>query len=202
MTRGVPLEGFSAAWTALSRLLLRPPTASDLASVRDPELLAVWPLARDAATTRGLALLGASTEDEEQVRRDPHRLFVGPRPAPAPPYESVHRSRERLLFDTETLQVRGWYARFGVRAPRLHAEPDDHVGLELEFLAHLASLGAVAELGEFVAEHVATWVPGFAALVVEHAETDFHRGVGHLLAGAIEQTAAEFGAVATSGGRS
>lgn len=195
------LAAFAAAWTALSRLLLRPPSQADLDAVRDPALLAVWPLARDAATAEGLRLLADSTEDADAVRRDHNLLFVGPGPLAAAPYESVQRGEERLLFDEQTLEVRAWYARYGLAAPRLNREPDDHVGLELEFLARLAQLAldrpedaarVTIDLGDFLAGHVAAWVPGLADLVVTRAETGFHRGVARLLAGTVAQSVAVF----------
>lgn len=196
-----PLEAFVAAWTALSRLLLRPPSQADLDAVRDPELLAVWPVGGDQATTEGLALLGASTEDAATVRRDHNRLFVGPGHVLAPPWESVHRGEEHLLFDEPTLQVREWYNRYGLQAPRLNREPDDHVGLELEFCARLGQLALdlpadapaiTADLGLFLTNHVATWVPGFAELVCEHVDTRFHRGLGRLLAGTVTRSVSAF----------
>ncbi|MDX5400260.1 MAG: molecular chaperone TorD family protein, partial [Actinomycetes bacterium] len=116
------------------------------------------------------------------------------------PWESVHRSRERLLFEAETLQVREWYARFGLAAPRLNREPDDHVALELEFLAALAERALtaleedrpgdatelVAAHQTFLAEHVLTWVPTLMEMIRQNAETSFHKGVAELVTGALE----------------
>ncbi len=191
------LEAFAAAWTALSRLLLRPPTQEDLDSVRDPELLGVWPLDRDEATAEGLALLAESDEDAEAVRRDHNRLFVGPGHVLAPPWESVHLTQERLLFDEPTHRVRAWYARYGLQAPKLNKEPDDHIGLELEFCAHMARLAIdtpdarsdiETDIGLFLTDHLSLWAFMFAELMVEHADTLFHRGVGRLLSGTVSQS--------------
>ncbi|MBO2519906.1 MAG: molecular chaperone TorD, partial [Firmicutes bacterium] len=40
--------------------------------------------------------------------------------------------------------MRNWYARYGLVAEKKGQEPDDHVGLELEFVAHLAGLALEA----------------------------------------------------------
>lgn len=118
----------------------------------------------------------------------------------ATPYESVHRSVERLLFGEHTLQVRALYAQLGVAAPRLNREPDDHIGLELEFLAtvttawrdatqagDLPQAQAVLDLGGvFVRDHLLAWAPGLMDLITEHADTAFYQGVGRLGAAALD----------------
>lgn len=202
------LDALAAAWTVLSRLLLTPASEETLAHIRNPALLEQWPLRdEDGAAARGTALLLESAEVGEgpdAVRRDFTRLFVGPGRLKAPPWESVHRSRDRLLFEAETLQVREWYARFGLAAPRLNREPDDHVALELEFLAALAERAltaleedrpddatALVEAHQaFLAEHVLPWVPALMEMIRENAETSFHTGVAELVTGALES--AEF----------
>jgi TorA maturation chaperone TorD len=202
------LDALAAGWTALSRLLLAPPSDDTLAQVRNPALLDQWPLRDDSGATdrgRDLLLTSASAgEDADAVGRDFARLFVGPGRLQAPPWESVHRSRERLLFEAETFQVREWYARYGLEAPRLNREPDDHIGLELEFLATLAERAITAleedrpeDAGElvsahqgFLAEHVLPWAPALMDLIRENAETSFLQGVAELGTGAL--AAAEF----------
>ena len=84
---------------------------------------------------------GISPDAFDAIRIDNTRLFLGPGKVLAAPWESVHFTEERLVFQQQTLQVRGWYSRFGLEVIKLHQEPDDHIGLELEFLAHLANLG-------------------------------------------------------------
>lgn len=202
------LDALAAGWTALSRLLLAPPSDDTLAQVRNPALLDQWPLRDDTgATERGKDLLLRSAtagEDAAAVGRDFARLFIGPERLKAPPWESVHRSREGLLFDAETLQVRQWYSRYGLEAPRLNREPDDHIGLELEFLATLAERALtaleedrpddardlVAAHQAFLREHVLAWAPALMDLIRENAGTSFLRGVAELGSGAL--AAAEF----------
>ena len=200
------LVRLAAAATALSRWFLAPPSASVLAELADPALLAEWPLApagwtpatsepRGDATATGLAHL-ATVHDADAVAHDHARLFVGPGRLQAAPYESVHTSEEGLLFEAETLDVRAWYRHYGLSAPRVGREPDDHLGLELEFVATLATWALDAlEAGRseeaavfahglrgFVEAHLA-WLPAYTALLAERAETDFHRGLAHLTRG-------------------
>ncbi len=192
------LDSFAAAWTVLSRVLLKAPTQDALDTIREPGMLSEWPLdpAKDEHTAAGLAVLARSTEDETLVKRDYNRLFVGPDRLKAAPWESVHRSEEKLLFEEETLQVRAAYREFGLAAPRLNQEPDDHIGLELEFLATLATRALddpelsgryLAAIEEFLSDHLLQWVFTLSDLIVANADTEFMKGIAHLLAGSSQQ---------------
>lgn len=197
------LDAVAGAATALSRWLLAPPAAPVLARLSSPATLAAWPLPDRERTAVGLAELVASRagDNAAQIARDHARLFTGPGKLLAAPYESVHRSAEGLLFDEHTLRVREWYHHYGIRAPRERREPDDHIGLELEFLAallgwsleaHEAGAGgdaaAYAEAaGAFLEEHLHRWAPTLFDLVAERAETSFYRGVAHLGHGVLDE---------------
>ncbi len=131
------------------------------------------------------------------------RLFIGPGKVLAPPWESVHFSDDRLTFQESTLRVREWYRRFGLQAEKLHHEPDDHIGLELEFVAHLAKRAlqaleqddqaeydaAVAAQRRFITEHPGRWAAGWCRQVETQARTDFYRGMAILTRGAVAETA-------------
>lgn len=193
------LDTLAGTCAFTSRLLLASPDADLLARITQPGLMSGWPL-RDAASVEGVALLvrGAG-EDVLTLARDYQRLFIGPGTVLAPPYESVHLTRDRLVFDEQTRQVRAAYREFGRVAPALHREPDDHLGLELDFLSHLSvrALDAL-EAGDentldvtlaaqqaFLTDHVLTFAPAFTDLVREHARTDFYRGAALLVDGVL-----------------
>jgi TorA maturation chaperone TorD len=142
---------------------------------------------------------GLSEENFAELKMDYIRLFIGLDTLPTAPWESVYFGRERLVFQEQTVQVREWFARFGLQAERLNREPDDHIGLELIFVAHLATLALNSlELNdhdlvekylqaqrEFLFEHLLRWGPAWTRLVKEHAGTDFYRGLAHLTHGAL-----------------
>ena len=202
------LDAFAGAYGFLSRLLIAAPDADLVARLGAPGLLDAWPMAADEPTVRGRELLATAVGREELTAlvRDYDRLFVGPGPLLAAPYESVHRTRERLVFEAPTMQVREVYRAFGLQAPRLNREPDDHIGLELHFLAELCTRGLDAiEAGDeftldttlagqqsFLSEHVLLWGPDLLTLVAHHAQTDFYRGVAALGTGLLEQARATF----------
>lgn len=146
---------------------------------------------------------GISPDAFEAIRIDHTRLFLGPGKVLAAPWESVYFTEERLVFQQQTLLVRGWYSRFGLELVKLHQEPDDHIGLELEFLAHLARLGLQSlEANEskrfeelldaqrkFLTEHLLKWASIWCGLVLQHAHTDFYRGMAHLTKGSLLELA-------------
>ncbi len=108
-------------------------------------------------------------------------------------------SDSRLMFQEKTLEVRNWYRRFGLQSEKLYSEPDDHIGLELAFLAHLAKLGVQAIDEEdqeqfvalldaqrnFMSEHILRWAPRFCEKVIAGAKTDLYRGMALLIRGAL-----------------
>jgi putative dimethyl sulfoxide reductase chaperone len=161
----------------------------------------------------GLALLrawseshrsGLSTNDFDELCGDYNRLFVGPHKVLAAPWESVYFSADRVLFQIQTLEVRNWYARFSLQIVNRNREPDDHLGLELEFIAHLARLALEAQAGnngerfaqlldaqrQFMQQHPLIWAPKCLNAIGQYSQTDFYRGIALLIAGALKEQSA------------
>jgi putative dimethyl sulfoxide reductase chaperone len=146
---------------------------------------------------------GISDAAFDEMRAEYTRLFIGPGKVPVPPWESVYFSEERLTFQERTLQVREWYARYGLQADKLHHEPDDHIGLELEFIAHLAKAGLAAleqndsaaleqaldAQRRFLSEHLLTWAFDCCAQVEAQSRDEFFRGIAMLTRGALKASA-------------
>lgn len=203
------LDSFAAAYSFLARVLLAPADEGLLSSLADPTLLPEWPLPLDDDSRRGIVLLGdavAEEEPEDGLMADYNRLFVGPGHLLAAPYESVYLSREGLLFDTPTMAVRAAYREFGLEAPALNREPDDHIGLEFSFLAFLCNHAldgleqgdeaavqrALAGQRTFLLEHLLRWGPDCLRLVETNAATRFYRGVAALGLGVLHQAQGYF----------
>lgn len=205
------LAGQALVLSLLGKLLYEYPEAAWLQSLADEAVFDEIPFgAERPEVAAGLALLQAWTRANsdgrlalEALRADYTRLFIGPGKIIAPPWESAQVDEERLTFQEETLAVRNWYRRFGLQAVRQYTEPDDHVGLELAFLAHMTQLalaaqaegnqGRVAELlvaeRAFLAEHLHKWLPGWCAQVDQHAHTDFWRGLAQVTGGVVAELA-------------
>ncbi len=211
------LTGEALVLSLLGKLLYAYPDRAWLRSLITERVFEDFPLETEQPDIiAGLGLLETwthnnrsdfSNEAFEEVKADYTRLFIGLSDVLAPPWESVYLSREHLLFQEQTLQVRTWYARFGLEAEKLHSEPDDHIGLELSFLAHLAKLsldGLDQKDGEsfkrlidaqrdFLLEHPLKWVPAWCRLVQEHGQTDLYRGAALASQGMLVDVASVLG---------
>ncbi|MFZ5817217.1 MAG: TorD/DmsD family molecular chaperone [Bacillota bacterium] len=197
-------RGFAYGW--LAQALLAEPSQALIRSLAESGAIRLFPFADQSdPIQQGAAAVEAYLSDPGHATREAHdrllwdytRMFIGPARLPAPPYESAYRTADRLLFQPETLEVRRFYREYGLISARLGSEPDDHIGLELQFLyetcrlaAEQAARGEVAGLEQvlvdqrrFLDEHLLRWAGDFAADVAASAETSFYRGTAHLLAG-------------------
>lgn len=203
------IEALAAAFLTLGRLHLDAPDTATLAQLR--ELYRDWPLAGLGAgeTKDGIAAWERSfarPECADELRSDLNDLYGRTATAKVAPYESVHRGNDGLVFDEETLQVRADYRQLGLQAPYLHKEPDDHIGLEFDFVAQglIRVLGAIDEsapadahryfdvVRRFYREHLDQWAPQMLAAAREAASTEFYRGVEALSLGALAELGALF----------
>lgn len=195
------LDRLAGCATLLSRLCLAAPDAALLDRLAVSETWIDWPLARPANTeARRLVCTGAAA-GAQPLGAEYQRLFIGPLALVAHPYESVHLSVDRLLFDSHTVAVRHCYAAAGFSAPRPGREPEDHVGLELDFVARIAARAVVAadqgdqaaaeldaaRVQAFLCDHVQRWVPRWAQLLADDAQEDFYRGVALLTLDTLDQ---------------
>lgn len=132
-----------------------------------------------------------SDEDYKKLKEEYHRLFIGPGHLPAPPWESVYLSKEKIIFDEHTLAVRDFYKKWGVNTKEFKKEPDDHIGFELEFVSILIgkSIDALNENNiiklkaamsaqkEFFEKHILLWVEEFADKLFNNTEEKFYKGL-------------------------
>lgn len=123
------------------------------------------------------------------------RLFIGPRNPPAVPYASFYLSESHSLMTDETIKVRKTYLDAGMAVKELHSVPDDHIGIELEFvysltrkMLDLLEQGAREDAhhffeirSDFLNGHMASWVPCFLREVMESTSDDFYRGAALML---------------------
>lgn len=197
------LDRFATAYAMLARLLGAPVDTELLEFLAQPGQLEEWPMERDVPTTLGLDTLRMSLgrEDIDALAYDYQSLFVGPGRPHAVPYESVYRGKEGLLFEEPTFDVRRTYETFGLVAPELNREPDDHIALEFSFLAHLCltALDALERADDltvdqclaaeqaFLVDHLLQWVPLVLDAMVVQAGSEFYRGVAQLARGVLAQ---------------
>jgi len=138
-----------------------------------------------------------------ELTREFSRLFYGPRPLEAPPYESVYRDGRRLMGDS-TMDVIHTYQAEGVELADEFKDMPDHVAAELDFMAHLCDKEAKAWKQEdrssaqtyqakqraFLGSHLYRWIPNFRRAIIGARANDFYLAVAGLLVEYINQEAA------------
>ncbi len=114
------------------------------------------------------------------------------------PYESVYTSRKHLVNQESNDDMTALYAAKGLKAREdMYRIPDDHAGLEFEYMARLIDEAASAAGAEdearldedmeeqkaFFKAHLMRWIPIFGEDIRSFAQTDFFRGVGRITRG-------------------
>ena len=112
------------------------------------------------------------------VKRDYTYLFRMVGASHTSPYESVYRTDDRTMFGPTTLDVRDTYRAWGVQVPRQGSTPDDHIGYEFAFLAHV--LGIIEKAGQRE-DPTTDASPGEAVpSALAHEAVDAVRAQGHV----------------------
>ena len=162
---------------------------------------------------KGLSLIA---DWMERYSRDPEkihsllkqeftRLFVGPKPKPAPPYESVYRDKlglrgdvyHGLMMGESVDRAKLKYAQAGIhKSEEWHIHPDDHLGVELAFMGYLSE--KVIEQEEktgveiiplietqiaFLTDHLLQWIPRFSEDLSQCEQADFYKGIAKVTNG-------------------
>ena len=197
------LQGELYFYRLLSQIFSVEPSAELLQQIGGIE-----PLNRTDEVLRGIRQMvdsvkrnaGRIEEYQEELSVEFARLFLGPIKPVAIPYASYYLSESRLLNTEETLEVRRKYLESGMAIKELFSVPDDHIGIELEFLCYLTSeIICAQEVGdqervralkiardEFANGHFLRWVPVFAdRLVTDSGGDEFFKGAALLLRGVI-----------------
>jgi len=119
------------------------------------------------------------------------RLFVGPYHLEAPPYESVYRHSNRLMMQDITMNVKEFYRENGYERNKVYKEPDDQIGVELEFMYALSedALKAFEERNvenlkrilsvqeQFMELHLLKWLPQFCQDILKSSQNEFWRTI-------------------------
>lgn len=192
------IEIRSKIYRLLKNVFLKPPSQDLLNYLR--ELDGINDSASTPDVVKGLELLGKGANCEpEKLALEHTRLFIGPYRLPAPPYESVYRTDERLVMQQPTIEVRKAYREAGLEVKGIYTNPDDHISAELEFMEYLCGKTASSlkskdaqeamkhiELQrKFLEEHLNKWVPAFSEDIIKNTNQDFYRGAALLLRGFI-----------------
>jgi TorA maturation chaperone TorD len=139
--------------------------------------------------------LGDKEAFAERLSGDFTRLFVGPGKMEADPWESLHTGKENVLFQPGTLEVRKAYVAQGFIPHGYPYVADDHIALELDFMAALAKRmqdayqsadpeqidAALGASRDFLDRHLLVWVPSFVERLLQARHSQFYGKVGVVL---------------------
>lgn len=138
-------------------------------------------------------------EYKEDLAIEFARLFIGPNNPPAVPYASFYLSESKTVMSDVTIDVRKMYLEAGMAVHELYSIPDDHIGIELEFLQYLTErIIELFEKGqreeasnlnemrdEFLKGHFSKWAPHFSDNIIASTNDDFYRGAAIMLKGCV-----------------
>ena len=118
------------------------------------------------------------------------RLFYTNNPDDVFLFESVYTSEDHLLMQRARDQVVQLYRQEGLDKEHSFQEPEDHIALELAFMAFLCTrtLEALETDGEaardylnkqraFLMDHLLVWVPEFSEDLARVTRSSFYRGI-------------------------
>lgn len=119
---------------------------------------------------------------------DYQRLFVGPDKILAPLWESVYKTKDKLLFGYIELEVRRYYNSVGLDVKK--SEPADFLPIELLFMSRLSQESGKENLEiinecldkqlNFLKEHLLSWIPLWTEDVNQNAEMQFWKGISQI----------------------
>ncbi len=109
----------------------------------------------------------------------------------ASPTESVWRTEDGLVLQEPTFQVQQWYRRHGLRSEDPDGRPDDHIVMQLGFVAHMMEQARTVDdlvaVARFLDEHPLTWVGQLADRLSERGAPPFYTGLAALTAAYLEE---------------
>lgn len=194
----VLLAGRSGVYRLLQNILGNEPTTEMLDQLCSDGTCEVFQLFGDEQTEYGKAVKSLILKANEckangekalyDLEAGFARLFVGPNPPEAAPWESFFLAGDGSLFHKTTLDVRNVYRVHGLLPASYPNVADDHIAIELDYMAQLAqraenaltegdttaALEALEASDEFLREHLAKWVSLFTASIRKSKYSDFY----------------------------
>lgn len=109
----------------------------------------------------------------------------------AAPTESVWLTDDGLERQEPMLQVRAFYRRHNVRVTDWANRPDDHLVLQLRFIAHLMRSGDAGPdfkaAAQFMDEHILRWIRSHSIQLVQARAPDWYAALSLLTTSYLEE---------------
>lgn len=128
------------------------------------------------------------------------RLFLGLGAGVYHPSESAYTTTTHFIMQQPRDSVMAEYRKALVDKVKEFPEPEDHVAMELQFMAHLCGKAEEAMKGgqkidakklletqrDFITNHLLVWVPKLANDIIKATTVDFYKAVAQITKGFIE----------------
>lgn len=135
--------------------------------------------------------------DYEGILDDHLKLFGGLGSPMAPPYESVYLSSEHLMSQKQTIEVKRVYESYGWHSKLNGNIPEDHLGIELQFLTLLleklheiddgvCEKELIKDINKFIDIHLLSWILDWNRDLQKHARSSFYKGMGYLIVASVQ----------------
>ncbi len=172
--------------------------AAELLASETPEQIELAPGELPPRRLDLMPLTRALSRPRAELVREHHRLFGLLLGKTAPPYETEFcRSTLTFYRSQQLADIAGFYRAFGLEPNRQQPERQDHISVELEFMARLIQkeLFAASEAdlyekaglcreaqAKFFEAHLAWWAPAFAELLRRGSVDGLYAAIADALA--------------------
>jgi putative dimethyl sulfoxide reductase chaperone len=144
------------------------------------------------------SLEGANLDDIKlQLDIEYAGLFLGVWQLPPHPSESAYSGNEHLIMQKARDEVLMMYRSIGLDKVSEFREPEDHIAIELQFMAYLSGKTSEALKSNnlvdtrkylevqraFLNDHLAKWAPKLAADILQSARREFYKAIAKITEG-------------------
>lgn len=196
------LKGYSMLLYFSGSFILNQPLESCIYEIAGSNILKKMPVeSSNPGFTMASAYLNQINSntpvDFESILDDHLKLFGGMGTPKAPPYESVYLSEEHLMNQRQTLEVKRTYATYGWESQLTGKVPEDHLGIELQFLNLMLEKfmeidddachrEVASDIRRFTDTHLTPWLADWNRDLQKHARSGFYKGIGYLIVSCVE----------------
>ncbi|MCW5212079.1 molybdopterin-dependent oxidoreductase [Desulfobulbus sp. TB] len=135
-----------------------------------------------SALTKIVTALHSTSSQQvyNELRYEYAELFLNAGKNPVFPYASCYLTDEPLVMQQPVFEVRQIYHKNGVHKNPAYLDLDDHIAVELEFMAYLAEQQETQEKQQaFLEEHLG-WIDALCKTLRSSAQSEFYQGLADL----------------------
>lgn len=161
-----------------------------LKEINFPDSMSLLPWGKDGRMARqamreAIAALpdDAGERDLDELAADYAEIYITGALG-ASPYESVWTDDDHLICQDAMFELRALYARLGFATPNWRKRPDDHLVLQLLYIAEAAVAARTPvdwrNLANALDMHLMQWLPEFSARIVARSRSQFYTSLAVL----------------------